>query len=178
MTISRGVHGYGLGVPVEPGQHEHETAHIFRGHSPLADRAIEHQLAGQTAHSDQPFHGLAITSEPQRSFRRSCQRHNIEIDIRREAPVEPHLFKAVGVTRLERAEVQKFVTNRFLQLVGMPVGEKDERHVRLDHFDRRGLLRVALETAEMSDFGLERHRVRLEPRAMRGLDHAGTGNHE
>jgi hypothetical protein len=124
----------------------------------LLDQPVEHGTARQPPHAHRVLDGIGrlgvLISERERPVALE-DRHDAEIDARREPAVQPYLFAAEVQTPFERRVVEEREADRLLHLVDHVAGEEDPRDVRL--LDRH-LLRP----------------LRMEPRIAQRRDQAGN----
>ena len=69
---------------------------------------------------------------PRSAVRAARDRHHVQVELRRGAPVEAQLLLAVVAARCQRAEIEERQAHRLLHLVGVVAGEQHPGDVRLD----------------------------------------------
>src|SRR2546425_6030768 len=119
----------------------------FLGDSSGGDQRVQGALRREATHPHQIIHHSGILHvdgfpNPVR-LTRVQDRHDPEIDRRREAAIEPHFLLATVVPQRERGVVKKGKTDGFLELIDHLPSEKHDRDVRLYHLDVSGVMRVA-----------------------------------
>ena len=98
------------------------------------ERVTGQTVLGKLSHSNGIFDRCAGALE-NRIGGRATNGDEIEIELRREAPVQAQFVHARLQALAQGGEVDKSVIDRFLDLVGEIPSEEDMRDVRLDCFD-------------------------------------------
>ena len=93
-------------------------------HTLVHDRVVEHLARRQAPHLDQPVDRGAAPVELQVGMRVERERHRAEVDLGRQAPVQPDLFLAIKAPGFERAKVEQLIAHRFLELVDIGAGQE------------------------------------------------------
>ena len=88
----------------------------------------------ETAHPDRVLDRRAVAVQPRR-IDAAEDRRELEIDLGREAAIQPQLFLAVEAAPLEAREIDEAKADRFLDLVGEVAGENHPRDVGFDAFE-------------------------------------------
>src|SRR5262249_39113351 len=95
---------------------------------------IEPRVVRELAHLDGVLDRRL--SADARGFRIPADRHDAQVELRREPPIEPQLFPAEVPPAIERAEVEEWKFDGLLDLVGVRAGQEYPRDVRLGDADR------------------------------------------
>lgn len=117
-------------MPVEFAERCHQPIELGGFHSILLDCAIERPMLFKAAHDDKPIDDLAQAAD-RKALRRLDQRHDVEINVRRESPVEAQLSPAHHLAARERGEIKISEPDRFFELKDLVSGQKDPGHVGL-----------------------------------------------
>src|SRR5690606_18446169 len=91
-------------------------------------------LVRQAAHLHQPFDHLAAGTEHE-PVAVEAERHDLEVDGRREPPVELQLVAAVALARGERAVIHRAAPRRLLHLQHVAFRQEQPGEVRFQHLD-------------------------------------------
>ena len=119
---------------VEGYEHIDERVHmVFRQLTTRQDLGPE-QLSIELAHDDHPVDDLTIAIKGDAAAV-DGDRHSIDVDRRRQSPVECHLGAAVQLPELDGRVIQETEVDRLLELVNKSAGEKDRRDVGLEKPD-------------------------------------------
>ncbi len=145
------------GSAIKVRQHGGELVELWYAQAPVGDTGIEHVALVETPHRDQPVDRLAVAADREPPVQ-PRQRLHTEIDIRREAPVEPDLGAAGGFAARQRGEIEIRKAHRLLQLVDVGTGEEHPRHVGLAHLDRRRA-RIGARVFQERHLGAQRWRA-------------------
>ena len=86
-----------------------------------------------------------------RRVRRARDWRHLQVQLRSEAAVEPHLFVAIELALGQRGEVQKLHPHRLLDLVGKVAGQQHPRDVRFQKAEIAGGVRVGRGRLERLD---------------------------
>ncbi len=108
--------------------------------TPVRSRRVEHVLARQALHLDQPVERAPGSAKAQSARRIPAQRHGSQIGVGGEPAVQPQFLLAGEAALGDGAEVEEIVTDRLLELVDAVRGQEEPRHVRLDDVDRRAAM--------------------------------------
>jgi len=158
---------------VEIRQHIGKAIDVPGPEAALRDQPVEHEALIEPLHMHQPIDWRSVAAEREAPCGLG-ERHDAEIDVRREPPVEPDLSAAGQFAPHQRREIEIGEPYRLLQLEDVVADEKHPRHMRLagDHGRRRGP--VSIGTAKKSDFVGERGRgmVAIYQCRRHGLLHA------
>ncbi len=105
------------------------------GETVLDQQPIEHDIRRQPAHDHQPIDDLASSAESKFAAGANRERSHAQIKIRREPPIEPHFFLAIGLPCGKAREIERRAANRLLQFIDAILGQKDIGHMRLFDLD-------------------------------------------
>ncbi len=111
-----------------------EFFHVGDGQQARLELPVQPQVLVETQHLHRVFERLAVTAD-NGFVRRSQDRHDAEIYLRRPRPVEAQFFFAKMLAFLQRAEIEKVEHYRLLDFVGVVTGKDDPGDVRLHEFD-------------------------------------------
>ncbi|OIQ95904.1 hypothetical protein GALL_220370 [mine drainage metagenome] len=101
--------------------------------------------------------------------------HHLQIELRRQPPVQAQLFFAVEAPRRQRREVEEAEIHRLLDLVGVIARQQDVGDVGLDLLDTCNRMRIARRIAKrcdqrrLIDSLLGHRRAQSSPRFLRRL---------
>ena len=113
---------------------------------------VEHVTGRQAAHPDQPVDDHAFPAEPQPPTGIHAQRHDAQVDVGSKTAVQAHFSVAIAASGSERARIEGSEADRFLELVGVVVGQEHPGHVgfdRVDAPDRFGTARRARQEGKL-----------------------------
>src|SRR5215471_3599868 len=120
--------------------------HVFSGYFSPLQSLLEGGSLRQALHLHGPFDESAVLLNSYSPWR-FHNRHDSEIDVRRQAAVEANLLLTEVASPFERAEVQELELHRFLDLVRERAGQEDSRDVGLVHLHARHLERIGRRVA-------------------------------
>jgi hypothetical protein len=140
-------------VAVELGEVQGNPTHLGQRQPALGDRLVEHPFARQSMHLDQPVDRLPEPAQAQLAVRTQRQRHDAQIDVRRQPPIEPHFLLTASLPGLEGSEVEELIAHRLLQLVGEALGQEHPGHVGFDGLDALAALQIGRGPPEEGDLG-------------------------
>ena len=90
----------------------------------LGDEAIEHVTFVETLHDDEPIDRDAGATD-QQPFASIYQGQDVEINVRRERPIETQFGATGGLTARQARKVQVGKANRLLELINPIADQKD-----------------------------------------------------
>ncbi len=116
----------------------------------LPDEVRQRRLFGKAPHVHRVLDRLAASAEHDAPFFER-DRHDAEVDARREAAVELDLGRAHRAALLERGVVEEAQVDRLLELVDVLAREDHGRGVRVHDLDRRRGMREGLRAGERGE---------------------------
>jgi len=112
---------------------------------------FEHSVQGQFFHEHGVFHDVRCSAERQPSCNVVPDGHDIQVNTRRQAFVQPQFFFAVKFSLFERCEIKEPEIDRFFDLIHVLAGDEDVRNVRLHNFNFLGPVRIKIRTGHLFD---------------------------
>ena len=135
---------------MESGHYIGDLIGVCAGQLAAVEHALEHPGLVELSHSDRVLDGLSITADA-----RVCglpgDGNNIQVQLGREAPVQPQLLLAAEAALLERREIQKAEIQRLLELIRVLAGQEHVRDVGLDMFDLARRMGIANRVQQRAD---------------------------
>jgi hypothetical protein len=134
--------------------------HIGAG-SPASDQIHEDSIGWKAPHPDHVIDALAAPAQLQRAASLVRDRHDPEVDLWGEPPIQPHLFVAEVVAELGCAEVEEGEADGLLELVDIRPSEEDVRDMRLHMLHSLRPMRVEGRILKRPDDFLLAHAIQL-----------------
>ena len=107
------------------------------GNAASHGEAVEQPILRKALHHHHPLDGGALTAERQPAVGAASHRHDVHVQPRRRAPVEPKLDFTGATPQFQRRVIEERVTDRSLHLVCARAGEEHAGAVRVNALDRR-----------------------------------------
>ena len=167
-----------LDPAVERGDERRQRVDLRSAERPARERATRERVLRKLAHPDRVFDRRTRAAEGG-PVGGPGDRDDVEIELRREAPVQRELELAVPAALVERREVREAQLHRLLELVGVAAGQEHVRNVRLDQLDaldagavHRGIAQRGDESPVILRRALQgtRHSLHVAPRAHARVD--------
>ncbi len=135
--VGVGAEGGARGLAVEVRQQRDDGVDVGWPQRLRGDDLVQHALVRQAAHQHQPVDRDARRRQPVFGKQRETtfvplQRQQAQVDLRREATVQPELFPAIVLAQLRCREIQERIADRLLHLQHAFAGDDDPGHVGLD----------------------------------------------
>ena len=147
---------------VEVGDLRRERVDVGRAEQAALEQPARQRVLRKFAHLHRVFQRGSRAAE-HGGVDAARDRHDVEVEVRGEPPVEPQLLVAEESPRRERGEIEEAEIDRLLDLVGEGAGQQHIRDVRLERpgghacaAERRGTRRA-------------RRRACLQPAASTGM---------
>ena len=133
-------------------QHIGQFVDVARRQATLRHGMVPLRVLREGAHADRPVEHRAIAADFGLGDRSGDGQH-VEVQRRREPPVQTPLFLAIEAPCGKRAEVEEAQVQRLADLAGMPASQQHERDVGLDDADRARVVGFDCATSTLHQCG-------------------------